>query len=156
MNGDGQVALRSQGQLPLKRLNLGREIFGFNPAIEANFAHGGVRVGIEHLFQVAAPMGRTSRHKPWMEPEGGCDPGMTGGKRGHAFPIAFLCAIDDRPAARLDDVGQARILEMIMRVKKAHKEFAANWRIVIWSCCMPLRRVGVSSALSWRRSRMSE
>jgi hypothetical protein len=126
MNGDRQVSLRCNPDLPSEHLLLRCEIRLTHPSIQPNFTDGG-RVPVEQALQTATPMSGPVRCMPWMNPETWNDRCVALCKGHHPIPIGFAGSVDhhlldaDPPTILQDPVPlsiEPGILKMIVRVKQ--------------------------------------
>ena len=141
VNRDRQVAFGGEAQLPDECLSLLIErrtaesgqprIVGAgaikDPAIEADFADRGVRVGVERAEQCVAPVRRRVADIPRVQAIAGPHPGKTRGKGCDGRPVGLAGAVDDaasdsgcREVERdaLEVWLQPLVLQMIVGVEK--------------------------------------
>ena len=112
VDGDGAVFGAGEGELLEKNFALlgerGAALSGEarvvgagaveNPAVDAELADGGARVGVEVGFEGFEPVGRTVAGVPRVKAVAGADEREALGESGDAGPVGFAGAVDDHEA----------------------------------------------------------
>ncbi len=119
-----QVAVGGEGHLEREGLLLGGRIGVGNPAVKADFAHGGGE-GVEVVNEVIFPGWSAFADGPGMIAEGGEDIGTLPGDFEDSGPVGLARSVDDQAAEGAgagEDVGAERgeafVVEMIMGVEE--------------------------------------